>query len=305
MTEARPGNRPGGEKMPAPGGTPPGKSNNFVYDTSPETGNRSPRISGTTARSIPGNSSASGISSRRSPIRIPSTPAWKTPRSSAPPTAAQTWQELSGLRGHGTGPKWQPGAGGMCLHTIILDPSNPGRIFIAISAAGAFRTDDGGKTWKPINQGLAVAIYPGPQRRSRPLRSPHRYAPIASGRSLHAEALGRDAQRQCRRLVARSQRKFAHRFRLRDRRSRARAGNDLRRSDQKRLANTSRWMESCASIAAERAETNGKPLTKGLPQERLLRQCVARRDGRRLARFLRHLFRHHRRASVRLGGCWE
>src|SRR5512137_2805967 len=57
----------------------------------------------------------------------------------------KSWQELSGFWGHGTGPKWQPGAGGMCLHTIILDPSDPGRIYIAISAAGAFRSDDGGK----------------------------------------------------------------------------------------------------------------------------------------------------------------
>ena len=73
-----------------------------------------------------------------------------------------SWQELSGLRGHGTGPKWQPGAGGMCLHTIILDPSDPHRIFIAISAAGAFRTDDGGKTWKPINRGLRSQYIPDP-----------------------------------------------------------------------------------------------------------------------------------------------
>jgi photosystem II stability/assembly factor-like uncharacterized protein len=65
-----------------------------------------------------------------------------------------TWQELSGLRRHGTGPHWQPGAGGMCLHTIVLDPSNPGRMYVAISAAGAFRTDDGGTTWKAINRGL-------------------------------------------------------------------------------------------------------------------------------------------------------
>ncbi len=56
----------------------------------------------------------------------------------------ENWHELPGLRGHGTGPNWQPGAGGMCLHTIILDPANPERIYIAISAAGAFRTDDGG-----------------------------------------------------------------------------------------------------------------------------------------------------------------
>ena len=72
------------------------------------------------------------------------------------------WQELSGLRGHGSGPRWSPGAGGMCLHTIVLDPSNPQRIFIAISAAGAFRTDDGGATWLPINQGLRSAHIPDP-----------------------------------------------------------------------------------------------------------------------------------------------
>ena len=74
----------------------------------------------------------------------------------------KSWHELPGLRGHGTGPKWQPGAGGMCLHTIILDPSNPGRIYIAISAAGAFRTDDGGKTWKPMDQGLRSQYIPDP-----------------------------------------------------------------------------------------------------------------------------------------------
>jgi photosystem II stability/assembly factor-like uncharacterized protein len=66
----------------------------------------------------------------------------------------QTWNELSGLRGHGSGPQWQPGAGGMCLHTILLDPSNDQRIFTAISAAGAFRSDDAGATWQPINKGL-------------------------------------------------------------------------------------------------------------------------------------------------------
>jgi photosystem II stability/assembly factor-like uncharacterized protein len=65
----------------------------------------------------------------------------------------KTWKELSGLRS-AKGNLWQPGAGGMAVHTIILDPKNPGRIYIAISAAGAFRTDDDGKTWKPINRGL-------------------------------------------------------------------------------------------------------------------------------------------------------
>ncbi|MCA9270779.1 MAG: exo-alpha-sialidase, partial [Planctomycetales bacterium] len=66
----------------------------------------------------------------------------------------QTWSELAGLRRHESGKLWQPGAGGMCLHTILLDPADPQRMYIAISAAGAFRTDDGGATWRPINRGL-------------------------------------------------------------------------------------------------------------------------------------------------------
>jgi photosystem II stability/assembly factor-like uncharacterized protein len=71
-----------------------------------------------------------------------------------------SWQELPGLRNHSTGNRWQPGAGGMGLHTIVIDPSNAGRMYIAISAAGAFRTDDCGATWKPINRGLRSEYIP-------------------------------------------------------------------------------------------------------------------------------------------------
>ena len=74
----------------------------------------------------------------------------------------RTWCELSGLRGHGTGPKWSPGAGGMCLHTILIDPTNHSRIYVAISAAGAFRSDDGGTSWKPITKGLYSKYLPDP-----------------------------------------------------------------------------------------------------------------------------------------------
>jgi BNR/Asp-box repeat len=73
----------------------------------------------------------------------------------------QTWQELPELRAV-KGHLWQPGAGGMCLHTIILDPTNRDRIYIAISAAGAFRTDDAGKTWRPVNRGLQSEGIPDP-----------------------------------------------------------------------------------------------------------------------------------------------
>jgi len=74
-----------------------------------------------------------------------------------------TWQELSGLREHGSGPHWQPGAGGMCLHTILLDPQSRQRMFIAISAAGAFRTEDGGTSWQAINHGLHSDMMPDPE----------------------------------------------------------------------------------------------------------------------------------------------
>src|ERR1700722_12568763 len=76
--------------------------------------------------------------------------------------AGQSWQEVAGLRRHDTGVNWMPGAGGMCLHTILLDPTNPARMFVAISAAGTFRTDDGGRNWKPINRGLHSAQMPDP-----------------------------------------------------------------------------------------------------------------------------------------------
>jgi photosystem II stability/assembly factor-like uncharacterized protein len=67
--------------------------------------------------------------------------------------SGKTWQELPGLR-NAKGSLWQPGAGGMAVHTILLDPTRPERMYVAISAAGVFRTDDGGETWKPANRGL-------------------------------------------------------------------------------------------------------------------------------------------------------
>jgi len=74
----------------------------------------------------------------------------------------QTWQELAGLRGHESASSWQPGAGGMCVHTILLNPRDPARMFVAISAAGVFRSDDAGKTWRPANRGLRTEGIPDP-----------------------------------------------------------------------------------------------------------------------------------------------
>ncbi len=74
--------------------------------------------------------------------------------------AGQTWNEMPGLRTHETAVTWAPGAGGLCLHTILIDPGHPDRMYGAISSAGVFRTDDGGTTWKPTNKGLRSNTIP-------------------------------------------------------------------------------------------------------------------------------------------------
>ena len=228
----QPGTPPG--ETTGPGGMPKGESNKFVYDTSAETGTPL-----TTHQFYDGTQHPWEF--KRVWHLEPSLTDPDTVYAGVEDAAlfrstdgGKNWKELSGLRGHGTGPKWQPGAGGMCLHTIILDPSNPDRIYIAISAAGAFRTDDGGKNWKPINKGLHSKYIPEPDGRDRPLRAPRRHESEASGRAVHAEALGRHALRQRRRSVDKNQRQPADRFRLRHRRSLARAGNGLRRPHQER-----------------------------------------------------------------------
>ncbi|MGA3325026.1 MAG: exo-alpha-sialidase [Terriglobia bacterium] len=153
---------PGGEKLPTPGSMPPPSANKFVYDTSPETGKPL-----TTHQFYDGTQHPWEF--KRVWHLEPSLTDPDTVYAGVEDAAmfrttdgAKTWHELAGLRGHGTGPKWQPGAGGLGLHTILLDPSDPKRIYIAISAAGAFRTDDGGDTWKPINQGLRSQYIPDP-----------------------------------------------------------------------------------------------------------------------------------------------
>jgi len=161
-TWIQPGTPPG-EPTTAPGGMPKGESNKFVYDTSAQSGKPL-----TTHQWYDGTQHPwefKRVWHLEPSLKDPDTVYAGVEdaalfRSS---DGGKSWQELSGLRGHGTGPQWQPGAGGMCLHSIVLDPSNAQRIFIAISAAGAFRTDDGGKTWKPINQGLRSQYIPDPK----------------------------------------------------------------------------------------------------------------------------------------------
>jgi photosystem II stability/assembly factor-like uncharacterized protein len=159
-TWTQPGTPPGEEK--GPDGTPKGESNKFVYDTSAQTGKPL-----TTHQFYDGSQHPWEF--KRVWHLEPSLSDPDTVYAGVEDAAlfrskdgGKSWHELAGLRGHGTGPKWQPGAGGMCLHTIILDPKNPNRIYIAISAAGAFRTDDGGGTWQPINKGLHSQYIPDP-----------------------------------------------------------------------------------------------------------------------------------------------
>jgi len=153
---------PPGESTTSPEGFPMGESNKFVYDTSAKTG-----------KPLTTHMWYDGTQHPWEFKRV-----WHLEPSLADPNTVyagvedaamfrstdggQSWHELAGLRGHGTGPKWQPGAGGMGLHTICIDPQNHRRMFIAISAAGAFRTDDGGETWQPINRGLRSQYIPDP-----------------------------------------------------------------------------------------------------------------------------------------------
>jgi photosystem II stability/assembly factor-like uncharacterized protein len=159
-TWIQPGTPPG--EQTGPGGMPKGESNKFVYDTSAVTG-----------KPLTTHMWYDGTQHPWEFKRV-----WHLEPSPTDPNTVyagiedaglfrstdggQNWEELSGLRGHESGAGWQPGAGGLCLHTIILDPSDPKRIYIAISAAGAFRTDDGGKTWRPINKGLHSQYIPNP-----------------------------------------------------------------------------------------------------------------------------------------------
>jgi photosystem II stability/assembly factor-like uncharacterized protein len=153
---------PPGEPTTTPQGWPKGESNKFVYDTAPTTGKPL-----TTHQWYDGTQHPWEF--KRVWHLEPSLNDPDTVYAGVEDAAlfrstdgGKNWHEVAGLRGHGTGPKWQPGAGGMGLHTIVLDPSNPDRMFIAISAAGAFRTDDGGTTWKAINRGLKSPYLPEP-----------------------------------------------------------------------------------------------------------------------------------------------
>ncbi len=155
-----PGSKP--DELTTPEGMPKGESNKFVYDTSPKTG-----------KPLTTHQWYDGTQHPWEFKRV-----WHLEPSPTDPDVVyagvedaaifkssdggQSWHELAGLRGHGSGPQWAPGAGGMGLHTILIDPTQHNRLSIAISAAGAFRTDDDGRSWAPINRGLHSLHIPNP-----------------------------------------------------------------------------------------------------------------------------------------------
>ncbi|HXG50025.1 MAG TPA: exo-alpha-sialidase [candidate division Zixibacteria bacterium] len=161
MTWHQPGTPPG-QPMTTPEGFPKGESNKFVYDTSPETGK--PLTTHQWYDGTPHPWEFKRVWHLEPSLNDPDTVYAGVEDAALFRTTdgGRTWHELAGLRGHGTGEKWAPGAGGLCLHTILLDPSNSGRMYTAISSAGAFRTDDGGKSWKPITKGLHSLYIPDP-----------------------------------------------------------------------------------------------------------------------------------------------
>jgi serine/threonine protein kinase len=74
--------------------------------------------------------------------------------------AGETWSLVRGLFDHPHRPRWVAGNGGLALHTIVLDPSNRQRMYVAVSAGGVYRTDDGGNTWSAQNRGVRVVFMP-------------------------------------------------------------------------------------------------------------------------------------------------
>jgi photosystem II stability/assembly factor-like uncharacterized protein len=162
QTWFQPGFKPG-EPLTTGDGMPVTESNKFSYDTSPETGKPL-----TTHQYYDGTQRTWEF--KRVWHLEPSLNDADTVYAGIEDAAlfrttdgGTSWHELAGLRGHGTGPQWSPGAGGMALHTILLDQKNSSRMYGAISAAGVFRTDDTGKTWTPVNRGLVSQYIPDPK----------------------------------------------------------------------------------------------------------------------------------------------
>ena len=293
---------PPGEPTTTPDGMPKGESNKFVYDTSPETG-----------KPLTTHQYYDGTQRPWEFKRV-----WHLEPSLTDPDTVyagiedaalfrssdggQTWQELAGLRDV-KGSLWQPGAGGMCLHTIVLDPSNPQRIYIAISAAGAFRTDDGGKTWRPINRGLK-SQYELPDPDAEVGHCVHRIAMHPSRPNVlfmqkHWDVMrSDDAGESWHEISGNLPTDFGFPI-------------DVHAHEPETIyvvpiKSDSEHFPPDGKVARV-PEPDGRERVGSAHERsaaaRLLCERVARRDGRRLARSVRRLFRDDRRASVWLGRC--
>ena len=213
----------------------------------------------------------------------------------------QSWQELPNLRGHKSGPSWQPGAGGMCLHTILLDPLQQGRMFAAISAAGAFRSDDAGQTWRPINQGLQSEGIPDPDAEVG--HCVHRIAmhptrPDVLFMQKHWDVMRSDnGGESWREISGNLPSDFGFPIDVHAHEP----DTDLRGPDHQRRRALPARREAAGLPQPHRRRRLGAADRRPAAAE-LLRQRAARRDGGGLAGFLRGLLRHHRRPGLRLGG---
>ena len=212
----------------------------------------------------------------------------------------KTWKELSGLR-RAKGNLWQPGAGGMAVHTILLDPKNAKRIYVAISAGGCFRTDDGGKTWKPINRGLK-SNFELPDPDAEVGHCVHRIAlhpsrPDVLFMQKHWDVLRTDnAGEQWTEVSGNLPSDFGFPI-------------DVHAHEPETIfvvpiKSDSEHFPPDGKLRVYRSKTGGnewEPLTERPAAKGLLRERAARRDGGGFARPVRHLFRHDGRTGLWLG----
>jgi len=209
-----------------------------------------------------------------------------------------SWKELTGLRTHESAPKWMPGAGGMGVHTIVQDPKHPGRMYVAISAAGVFRTDDGGETWRPINRGL-VSPYELPDANAEVGHCVHRIAlhperPETLYMQKHWDVnRSDDGGENWREVSGNLPTDFGFPI-------------DVHAHEPETIyvvpiKSDSEHFPIDGKLQVYRSKTGQRVggADEGPAAGRLLRQRAPRRDGRRLARLVRHLFRHDRGPSLR------
>lgn len=288
---------PGGGPQKSPQGWPMGESNKFGYDTSAETGQAL-----TTHQWYDGTQHPwefKRVWHLEPSLTDPDTcyagvedaALFKTTNGGA------TWSEFAGLRA-AKGEKWSPGAGGLCLHTILVDPTNPNRMTIAISAAGCFRTDDGGKTWKPTNKGLRNDYLPDPRPEigfcvhdivRHPSRPNTLFMQLHQGGGAYRSDDAGDTWQEVKGNLPTD-------FGFPIRGARARAEHGLCGAAGPDAAHAHRRQIAC--VAQQDGWQRVGAAEQGAAARELLRECVARRDGSGFAGRLRDLRGHVGRAGL-------